>query len=169
MPADYWTKWDVWAHKYNLLGLLSYYSVTGYKPALEASIKMGDLLCKTFGEKEGQRNIIENIYHAGMNNTSVLEPMKYLYRFTGDQKYLDFCNYIVKAFDYEKGQGIPGQYLNIEQSWGKNSVIKVSFDLTIQKLDCGLSYPGYVAIKYGTQVLAVDQALNTEIRDLDQL
>ena len=419
LPADYWTKWDVWAHKYNLLGLLSYYSVTGYKPALEASIKMGDLLFKTFGEKEGQRNIIENIYHAGMNNTSVLEPMTYLYRFTGDQKYLDFCNYIVKAYDYEKGPGIistlttigkvdktanakayemmsnltglvklyqltgnekllkatenawnditrnklyitgtaskgetfqedsilpagnndhmgegcvtttwlqfsqalfyltgeskyineiektiynsllaaenpetgcvsyftafqgkkpyrcnidahcclasipraisaipelaytknidngfdinlyttgkitdkiltkdgkevavqcniqstfpeggkstitinpeiksvfqlslhvpdwctnykavvngktlagiPGQYLTIEQSWEKNSVIKVSFDLTFQKLDGGLSYPGYMAIKYGTQVLAVDLALNPEIRDLDQL
>ena len=59
LPAYYWTEWDVWAHKYNLLGLLSYYSATGYKPALEASIKIGDLLCRTFGEEKGQRNIIE--------------------------------------------------------------------------------------------------------------
>ncbi|MBC7511947.1 MAG: glycoside hydrolase family 127 protein, partial [Ferruginibacter sp.] len=49
LPEHYWTHWDVWAHKYNLLGLLSYYAVTGYKPALESSIKMGDLLCTTFG------------------------------------------------------------------------------------------------------------------------
>jgi len=419
LPADYWTKWDVWAHKYNILGLLSYYSVTGYKPALEACVKMGDLLCRTFGENPGQRRIIDNSPHLGMASTSVLEPMTYLYRFTGDKKYLDFCNYIVKAYDYEKGPkiistlttigkvdktangkayemmsnltgvvklyqltgnekllkatenawndisrnklyitgtsskgemfqedsilpagndvhmgegcvtttwlqfsqalyyltgeskyineiektiynhllaaenpqtgcvsyytalqgkkpyrcnidgncclasipraiaaipelaysknmdngfdiniyttgkitdkiftkdgkeiavqcniqsafpeggestitinpetksvfrlslhvpdwcknykavvngktlvGIPGQYLDIEQKWEKNSVISVSFDMTLQKLDGGLSYPGYMAFKFGTQVLAVDQALNPEIKDLDQL
>jgi len=419
LPANYWTDWDAWAHKYNILGLLSYYSVTGYKPALDACVKMGDLLCRTFGENPGQRRIIDNSPHMGMASTSVLEPMTYLYRFTGDKKYLDFCNYIIKSYDMENGPkiistlttigkvdktgngkayemmsnftgmvklyqltgnkkilqavenawndisahklyitgttsegeffkadfvlpagndvhmgegcvtttwlqfsqalyyltgepkyineieksiynhlfaaenpetgcvsyytalqgkkpyrcnidshcclasvprgiaaipelayaknsgngfcinlystgkldgkiftkegkevavqcniqssfpeggkstititpvkscefklslhvpdwcknfkavvngktmtGIPGQYLDIEQTWGKNSVISVSFDMNIQKLDGGLSYPGYMAFKYGTQVLAVDQALNPEIKDLDLL
>jgi len=105
-PTNYWTEWDVWAHKYNLLGLLSYYSVTGYKPALESSIKMGDLICRTFGEKEGQLNIINSSSHIGMASTSVLEPMTYLYRYTGDKKYLDFCNYIIKAYEYDKGSKI---------------------------------------------------------------
>lgn len=419
LPENYWTDWDAWAHKYNILGLLSYYSVTGYKPALNACVKMGDLLCRTFGEKPGQRRIIDKSPHLGMASTSVLEPMTYLYRFTGDKKYLDFCNYIIKSYDMENGpkivstlttlgkvdktgngkayemmsnltgivklyqltgnekllqavenawndisanklyitgttsqgeffkedfvlpagndvhmgegcvtttwlqfsqalyyltgepkyineieksiynhlfaaenpetgcvsyytalqgkkpyrcnidshcclasvprgiaaipelaytknagngfcinlystgklagniftkegkevavqcniqstfpeggkstititpekscefklslhvpdwcknfkiivhgktiKGIPGQYLDIEQTWEKNSVISVSFDMTIQKLDGGLSYPGSMAFKYGTQVLAVDQALNPEIKDLDQL
>ena len=106
LPQNYWTDWDVWAHKYNLLGLLSYYAATGYKPALESSIKMGDLLCKTFGEKAGQRNIIESSDHVGMASTSVLEPMTYLYRYTGDKKYLDFCHYIIKAYNYENGPKI---------------------------------------------------------------
>ena len=106
VPQNYWTDWDVWAHKYNILGLLSYYSVTGHKPALESSIKMGDLLCKTFGEKAGQRNIIESSGHVGMASTSVLEPMTYLYRYTGDKKYLDFCKYIIKAYDYANGPKI---------------------------------------------------------------
>jgi len=106
LPANYWTEWDVWVHKYNLLGLLSYYSVTGYKPALEACVKMGDLLCRTFGENKGQRSIVESFPHVGMSSTSVLEPMTYLYRFTGDNKYLDFCNYIIKAYDYENGPKI---------------------------------------------------------------
>jgi DUF1680 family protein len=105
-PANYWTEWDVWAHKYNMLGLLSYYAVTGFKPALEASVKMGDLLCRTFGENKGQRSIIDLSPHVGMASTSVLEPMTYLYRFTGEKKYLDFCMYIIKAYEYENGPKI---------------------------------------------------------------
>lgn len=106
LPQNYWTDWDVWAHKYNILGLLSYYAATGYKPALEASEKMGDLLCKTFGEQPGQRNIIESSGHVGMASTSVLEPMTYLYRYTGDKKYFAFCNYIMKAYNYTNGPKI---------------------------------------------------------------
>lgn len=106
LPADYWKDWDVWAHKYNLLGLLSYFSVTGHQPALETSIRMGDLLCKTFGEQKGQLNIIHSSGHVGMASTSVLEPMIELYRFTGYQKYLDFCKYIIRAYDDDNGPKI---------------------------------------------------------------
>ena len=103
LPANYWTDWDVWAHKYNMLGLLSYYSATGYQPALKACKEMGNLLIKTFGENKGQRNINESSPNVGMASTSVLEPMLELYRFTCDQKYLDFCHYIIKSYDFENG------------------------------------------------------------------
>jgi DUF1680 family protein len=101
-----WTSWDVWVHKYDLIGLLSYYQVTGYEPALESSKKVGDLLVRTFGEGPGQRDIIKSGTHVGMAATSVLEPICMLYRYTGDRKYLDFAHYIVHSYDQPHGPKI---------------------------------------------------------------
>jgi len=105
-PAADLPLWDVWAHKYNLIALLNYYRRTGYEPALAACRRTGDLLCRTYGEGPGLRNIARNDWHVGMANTSVLEPMVTLYRYTGDPKYLDFCRYIVRAWDDPKGPKI---------------------------------------------------------------
>lgn len=105
-PDQYWTSWDVWSHKYNLHGLLAYYSTTGYKPALESSKKIGDLLVKTFGKNNGQRDIILAGEHQGMAATSILGAMVDLYKFSGDKKYLDFCYYILGSWEQKNGPKI---------------------------------------------------------------
>jgi DUF1680 family protein len=101
-----WTSWDVWVHKYDLLGLLNYYRVTGNEPALDSAKRVGDLLCRTFGTGPEQRDIIRSGTHMGMAATSVLEPMVYLYRLTGDAKYLAFCEYLVRAWSQSNGPKI---------------------------------------------------------------
>jgi hypothetical protein len=101
-----WTSWDVWVHKYDLIGLLSYYRVTGDEGALRASRKIGDLLVRTFGDKPGQRDIIQAGTHVGMAATSVLEPMVMLYRYTGSRPYLDFCYYLTRAWEQPNGPHI---------------------------------------------------------------
>lgn len=99
-----WTGWDVWTHKYNLIGLLSAYQTTGDQRALAAARKIGDLMVETFGD--GKRDIIKAGEHVGMAATSVLEPMVLLYRATQDQRYLDFARYIVRSYDQPHGPKI---------------------------------------------------------------
>ena len=105
-PDKYWTSWDVWSHKYNLYGLLAYYTTTGYQPALDVCKKIGNLLCTTFGNNSGQRDIILAGEHIGMAATSVLDPMVELYKYTGEKKYLDFCYYILDAWEHDNGPKI---------------------------------------------------------------
>lgn len=105
--------WDVWSHKYNLIGLLTYYEYTGNERALEACRRMGDLLVRTFGPDK--KSIISAGTHVGMAATSVLEPMVLLYRFTGEERYLDFCRYILLAYQEPNGPKIIDTLLTIKQ------------------------------------------------------
>lgn len=104
--ASHWTSWDVWSHKYNLIGLLAYYQLSGYKPALRAAEKIGDLLAATFGTGKAQKDIIKAGTHVGMAATSVLDPMTDLYRFTANKKYLEFCYYITSSYNEKAGPKI---------------------------------------------------------------
>lgn len=103
---SHWTSWDVWSHRYNLMGLLHYYEISGFGPALTASEKMGDLLIKTFGNGPGQKDIIKSGAHVGMAATSILESMAELYRFSGNKKYLDFCYYVINSYNNPGGPRI---------------------------------------------------------------
>lgn len=106
VDKDRWTEWDVWAHKYNLLGLVAYVRYTGNLALLPACRRMGDLLCEKFGDQPGQLDIIKAGTHVGMAPTSVLEPMVLLYRLTGEPRYLDFCQYILRAWEQPNGPHI---------------------------------------------------------------
>ncbi|MGO9114304.1 MAG: glycoside hydrolase family 127 protein [Thermoguttaceae bacterium] len=104
--------WDVWSHKYNLIGLMTYYEYTGDKAALEACRKMADLLIATFPAK---KSILAAGTHMGMAATSVLEPIVLLYRATGDGRYLQFARYIVKSWDEPNGPKIAASLLKTKR------------------------------------------------------
>jgi len=96
--------WDVWVHKYAILGLLAYAEHTGDAAALAAARRAADLLLATFGP--GHRSLIGAGTHVGMAATSVLEPMVLLHRATGEPRYLDFARWIVAEWDAPGGPRI---------------------------------------------------------------
>jgi uncharacterized protein len=115
LDKDRWTEWDVWSHKYNLLGLITYIRYTGNMEPLAACRRMGDLLCNTFGDEPGKRDIIKAGYHVGLAPTSVLEPMVLLYRLTGEPRYLEFCKYILRAWEQPDGPKIISTLLTLKR------------------------------------------------------
>ena len=115
LEKDRWTEWDVWAHKYNLIGLITYMRYTGNQAPLPACRRMADLLCQTFGDSPGKRDIIKAGYHVGLAPTSVLEPMVLLYRLTGEPRYLDFCKYILRAWEQPNGPKVISTLLSVKR------------------------------------------------------
>ncbi len=116
--AQRWTGWDLWVHQHVLTGLLSYYQVTGHRPALEAARKIGDLLTRTFGP--GQRDLARSGPHQGLAATSLLEPLCLLHRFTGEERRL--ADHILRVHDQPDGPRLlrslarTGSVLNIADS-----------------------------------------------------
>ena len=154
---DRWTAWDVWAHKYAIIGLLNYYSVTGYKPALETAKKAADLICRTFGDKPGRRDLMLAGEHNGLAPGSILEPMVDLYRYTGDQKYLSFCKYILKAFEQPDGPKIISQL----EKYG--DVTKVGDAKAYEMLSCFLGMLKYYKLTGEQKYLNLLQTAWTDV------
>ena len=63
-------------------------------------------------------------------------------------------------------KGRKGELLAIHRAWKAGDRAEVKFDMPVEVLPGGLSYPNAVAIKRGPQVLAIDKGLNTGIDSL---
>jgi DUF1680 family protein len=92
--------WDVWTHKYVLIGLLSYHRYTGDEHALRSARRIADLLDSALDSPE---RILAAGWHTGMAATSVLEPLVLLFRHTSDERYLRFAHRVVDAWDAPGG------------------------------------------------------------------
>ena len=137
LEKDRWTEWDVWAHKYAIIGLLNYYSATGYTPALDAAKAAAKLICRTFGDEPAKRDLMKAGEHVGLAPGSILEPMIDLYRYTGDEKYLAFSRYILRAFEQPDGPKIFSQL----EKYG--DVTKVGDAKAYEMLSCFLGILKY--------------------------
>ena len=93
--------WDIWGRKYCMLGLLAYYDLTKDNNSLLAARKEADYLIKQLSDKNVL--IVKKGAHRGMAASSVLEPVCLLYARTGDKRYLDFAEEIVRQWETADG------------------------------------------------------------------
>ena len=93
--------WDIWGRKYCMLGLIAYYDLTNDKKALNAAGKEADFLMKELTDKNVL--IVKKGAHRGMAASSVLEPVCQLYARTGEKRYLDFAEEIVRQWETSDG------------------------------------------------------------------
>ncbi|MBV8895455.1 MAG: glycoside hydrolase family 127 protein [Acidobacteriaceae bacterium] len=90
--SDQWTEQDTWTQSAALLALLNYYRLSGDRNALSAATKSGDLLVK-----ERHKSGHESTTFAG-----AIEALSQLFRYTDQNKYLDFCNTVAEAWLHAK-------------------------------------------------------------------
>ncbi len=114
LPAERWQPgdpqrpaqapcWDLWVHKYAILGLLAYAERTGWAPALAAARRAGDLVAAEFGPGS-PRDLNRTDEHAGLASGSILEAILLLHRRTGATAYLELARRIVTDF-WERPDG----------------------------------------------------------------
>lgn len=94
-------QWDIWGRKYCMLGLLSYFDLSGDPESLQAARKIADHLMQELAGKKVL--IVQKGNHRGMAATSVLEPITQLYVRTRNKRYLDFAQEIVREWESPLG------------------------------------------------------------------
>lgn len=94
-------QWDIWGRKYCMLGLLAYYDLTHDNKSLEAARKLADNLMKELTDRKVL--IVKKGNHRGMAATSILKPICFLYSRTGDKRYLNFAQEIVREWESPYG------------------------------------------------------------------
>ena len=95
-PIDGNMNWNVWCRKYTLWGLLGCHELLGDDEILDAAVRLTDHLLEQVGP--GKTDIILTGKMHGMPSTSILTPIVWLYRLTGDERYLEFGEYIVEQW-----------------------------------------------------------------------
>lgn len=100
-PEHQLAQWDIWGRKYSTLGLLAWYDLSGDKRALKAACGVIDHLMTQVGPQA--TSIVMTGNYFGMASSSILEPVVYLYKRTGEKRYLDFANYIAEQLNSADG------------------------------------------------------------------
>jgi DUF1680 family protein len=87
--------WDAWGHYHAMIGLLLWHEDTGDKQALACVKRIGDLFCDRFLD-----NPKERLHDTGVQemNQAPVHALAWLYRLTGNDRYLRMAEQIVAEF-----------------------------------------------------------------------
>jgi len=90
--------WDVWNVKYAMTGLLTYFETSQEEASLAAAVRCGEWLINQFGLVSTADHPFFSSTMEGGANVIVLDQLARLYRFTGEQKFLEFANAVVEHY-----------------------------------------------------------------------
>jgi DUF1680 family protein len=94
--------WDAWGHYHAIVGLLDWHEETADPKALATARKIGDLLARFF-----ERRTVASTGSPEMNQ-AVVHGLALLHRHTGEKRYLEAAERVVREFGAENA----GNYLN---------------------------------------------------------
>jgi DUF1680 family protein len=104
--------WDIWSHRYNLYGLLTYERFHPDTRIVEACERMADLLIETYGE--GRNDLTHYGTRQGISSTTLLESIMMLYDRTREDRFLRFAEHIVACSEAKDGLRLMAAMLNEE-------------------------------------------------------
>lgn len=127
--------WDIWGRKYVLLGLMSYYDLTGDKKILDAACRAADELISIAGP--GKQKLTETGLQilGSMSSNSILEPLVLLYQRTGQEKYLVFTRYLVSLWSEPNAYTSNGMML-IEDALNNVPPVGISSPKAYEMMSC---------------------------------
>jgi len=101
--------WEEWNHGHIIIGLLSWYEVTGDKRAFDCACKIGDMMCNKFLKTKIISTTSKNSTEM---NQGLIYAMTLLYEKTGRNKYRELAEEIVKEFQlYDRDTLQAGDYV----------------------------------------------------------
>jgi hypothetical protein len=101
--------WDAWGHYHIMFGLLLWYEDSAAEKALDAAVKIADLICDKFLGSKGTRLVDTGSTEM---NLAVVHTLCLLYRKTNTARYLEMALQIVDEFAAEGPNGpLAGDYL----------------------------------------------------------
>jgi DUF1680 family protein len=90
--------WDVWNVKYAMAGLLTYFETSQDAASLRAAVRCGEWLINRFGMVSAADHPFFRSTMEGGSNVIVLDQFARLYRFSGEQKFLEFASSVVTHY-----------------------------------------------------------------------
>jgi len=87
--------WDIWTHRYLLYGLITYDRFCEHSDAVDACVRIGELLLDSFGPTG--RDITQLGTRRGLSAVVLLESNMMLYERTGEERFLRFAEHIVQC------------------------------------------------------------------------
>jgi DUF1680 family protein len=112
------TSWDIWGRKYVMLGMQYFLEICRDEALaneiVEALRRHADYIIDHIGrEEDGKKEIYKATRNwKGLNSCSILEPMVKFYKMTGDDKYLEFSEYIISTGFIDDGDLIELAFKN---------------------------------------------------------